>query len=267
MNNEARDKLARMVKSYGAQICNTPKTCEIFLKQQVGDCEELEVLTRALREGVVGRLLKHRTSQPWEALAVELTRDLVATGMKEEEAAWAVESWAMALGKHPNAAPAPEPERDRWEPAKPLTETAPAAQQFTGQLIVAIGGGLGAAAGVFVLLGILLLYDLSSGMPAGAPLPDWMVSQKQQQEIGMIRLIVLIVLMVIAGGCGAAGGFGGWLLAKGEPQLAWKGAIRAFGAAFLGTAFFLKLAGFFGMIGGALIGPFGAAAALAFRGD
>jgi hypothetical protein len=117
VNDGARDKLIRMVKSHGVRIGSTPQSCEIFLKQLGADYrEELEALTKALREGLVGRLLK--SSQPWKEFAGELTRDLVGSGMRQEVANWVVVSWAMALGKHPSASGPAEPDRIPTEPPK-----------------------------------------------------------------------------------------------------------------------------------------------------
>jgi hypothetical protein len=230
MNEKAREQLARMVQAYGSQVCATPGTCIVFLKQYCVEYpEEAEALSKALRDGVVTRLLQNQSVQSWDKLGADLIRDLVAAGMSEEAADWTVVSWAMALGKHPNSAfveptRPTEPPRDASAP--------PVHKKVAGQMLVGLGGGFGAAAGVFFAIGILLI-TAQSLLPS---LRDRWVSQSTAENAHWHRLIGLLIVTASAGIAGWLGGFFGWLLGRGDPHVAWRGAGRACVSAFLVAA-------------------------------
>jgi hypothetical protein len=161
MNDLAREKLFEVISSCGRTIYNTPRTAEMMLNANCGAFpDEKRVLVQALQRGVVADMVGAPRTHTWEEvsnpLAVKLAKQ---AGVGEDEARWAVESWAMALGLHPDSAPAPE--QNVVAVRGPLEEgkaKAPHwAAPYVQPIMVGIGGGVGAmACGIIVALAQLL---------------------------------------------------------------------------------------------------------------
>ena len=264
MNDLARTRLFDIVKSYGQTVWNTPSTCEIFLHQRCGDLPvERQLLTQALRRGTVSRLIEAK-DQPYVMLSGRLTSELASqAGVSEADARWAVDSWALALGRHPStAAPPPTP-----SPPVPVeeaeTQCAVTSSKIWPPLIVALGGALGAVFATLLLT--FLLYTLISS-PRGP-------TKVQTDAIAM----VVGLMMTVAGAIGGAiGGGSGWLLIQAQtipPRSSdiarWR-LIRGFLGA-LGGAFGATLLGgwFGGVVGigmGGLTGGFSGSVVAGIRG-
>ena len=115
-----------------------------------------------------------------------------------------------------------------------------------------------------VIVGIMVL--LENVMPTY--MPDRWVPKSAQDQLHFNLLLFVLLAMGVAGICGAVGGFFGWLLGGGEPKAAWKGAIRAFGAAFLMAAVGCRLRFALLLVPiGTLVASAGAALSVAFLGD
>jgi hypothetical protein len=265
MNDLARSKLFSIVKSYGQTVCNTPSTCEIFLNQHCGDLPaERQLLTEALRRGTVSRLIEDK-DQPYAVLSGRLVSALVEeAGVSEADARWAVDSWALVLGRHPStAAPPPPP-----PPAPVLVETEDVGSSWTSSkiwppLIVALGGGIGAVFATLVFT--FLLYTLVSN-------PRGHTGFHADALAAVVGLI-----MIVAGALGGAlGAGGGWLLIQVQtlpPRFSdiarWR-LVRGFLAALGGAFGATLLGGWFGGLGGialgGLMGSFSGAVASGLRG-
>jgi hypothetical protein len=100
MNDLAREKLCKMVGSYGRALCDDPQRCEALLRDLcAGHRSEVNVLVCALKERVAAELLASSASTPREVLLARLTDRLEDNlGLSHEAARWSVESWALALG-------------------------------------------------------------------------------------------------------------------------------------------------------------------------
>src|SRR5262249_39761190 len=146
MNDLARKKLFHIVKTYGRTVCNTPRTCEIFLHQH---CEafpdERQLLVEALRHGTVTDLLDLQAGPAWAVVSEPLVNDLAGrASISPLDARWTVDSWALALGKHPDTAPPPPPPPGLEEPEEEPAANDVASSKLWPPIIVGIGGGIGA---------------------------------------------------------------------------------------------------------------------------
>ncbi len=104
MNDLARKKLCDFINNYGPTVCSTPATCKMVLGQQCADFPaEKDLLLRALDRGAVTGVMKAPVGGPWDDLVTTVAGSSVAPA----DARWAVESWAIAMGKHPDIAPPP----------------------------------------------------------------------------------------------------------------------------------------------------------------
>src|SRR5262245_970959 len=97
-DDPARRTLGEILATHGRSLCDEPKRLEALLRDLCPTCKrEIYLLTGALREQVPQALLV--AAGPRDLLLTRLTsrlRDDLA--LTDEAAAWAVESWALALG-------------------------------------------------------------------------------------------------------------------------------------------------------------------------
>jgi hypothetical protein len=266
MNDEARVALGHVVKRYGPAICNTPRSCELFIRQACGPFpDESRVLIAALRQGVTDDLFGYQpTQKPWDEFTNGLrTRLQSGAGLAESEGDWAVDTWARVLGRHPeNWKEIPMPVRP---PSKiEDTENKPKenrAVKTAMAIIVAIGGGLGGAMGAALVPGTLLITSAYAKLPifntsvrSGAPTSVW-----------LLVALALFILGSIGFVGGAAGAALGWLHGRGD-QGHWTAFTTACGGAFASSALGSYFCGIFGSFFGAALGAFGAATHSARRG-
>jgi thiol:disulfide interchange protein len=263
MNDLARGKLLKIVKAYGRTVCNTPRTCEIFLQQQCADFPaECQLLIKALHVGTVAELLELKGAQPWAEVIAPLVRALAdGAGVPAEDARWAVDSWALALGTHPDTA-VPPPVLLVEAPAEQAPSPV-ANSRIWPPFIVGLGGSIGAC--LATLLFTLLIYTLISGprVPGG--------------RAGAIAVLVGIVLAIAGAAGGGIGGAIGWLLIQAQTlptpraaELARLRLVRGFlstlaaaaGATLLGG----WLIGLLGIALGALVGGFSGAVVSGMKG-
>jgi hypothetical protein len=103
MNEAARQTLCELVATYGAGLSADARRCEGLLRDFGGQYRrEIFVLTSAVREGVAAELLAGPGPLPLSAHVAQLRRRLEEhLALTPDAAAWAVESWAIALGVVP----------------------------------------------------------------------------------------------------------------------------------------------------------------------
>jgi hypothetical protein len=117
MNDLPRQKLCELMAQHGPSLCDDARRCKALLKEQCGPYkQELRLLIDALTDEVTDELLTAPADEPRPALVARLTKRLRENlDLSEEDARWAVESWALALkvisAPEPTAAPplVPEP--------------------------------------------------------------------------------------------------------------------------------------------------------------
>jgi WD40 repeat protein len=108
MTELLRQKLCDIVTTHGPAVADDPRRCGELLRQAVPeDGAGVTALLGALEARVPARLALLTEPLALAPLTSGLVRRLVEDqGLSEEAARWAVESWAVALGKGDGAAPA-----------------------------------------------------------------------------------------------------------------------------------------------------------------
>lgn len=99
MTDLLRQKLCDIVAAHGPSVADDPRRCAELLRQAAPeDGAGVEALVRASEARVPARLAV--LAEPLAPVTSGLVRRLVEEqGLSEETARWAVESWAVALGK------------------------------------------------------------------------------------------------------------------------------------------------------------------------
>jgi hypothetical protein len=254
MNDQARKKLCDVIANYGSTICNTPRTCVMVLGQQCAEFPaEKDLLLRALERGAVNGIAKAPVGGPWD----EEIKTVAGSSVKPEDARWAVESWAIALGKHPDAAPLPpEPVISMHAPSDAV-RSGGVVRTAGSTLAVAIGGGIGGAftSMILTLVFIVLLVEVP-GIHTG---------------LTSFMAFVIIVIFGVIGGMGAAFGAGlGWTVIQTQSSALSlsteqlnrrlrKGFMSALVASMVGVAIPGYFFGVFGMVVGGFLGGLGGA--------
>ena len=101
MNDEARQKLREIVGEIGSNVSDNPQVWRGYLTDRLAEYTlERQALISALNENIPDDLLSSQTSLPPVVQIERLTQKLVdRLGLQNEVARWAVESWALALGR------------------------------------------------------------------------------------------------------------------------------------------------------------------------
>jgi len=109
MTDVLRQKLCDLVAAHGLGVADDPRRCGELLRESApDDGEGVEALVRALEARVPARLALLTEPLALAPLTSGLVRRLVdEQGLSEEAARWAVESWAVALGKGGDGEAAP----------------------------------------------------------------------------------------------------------------------------------------------------------------
>jgi hypothetical protein len=168
MNDQARKKLCDVIANYGSTICNTPRTCVMVLGQACAEFPaEKDLLLRALDRGAVTGVIKAPVGGPWE----EEIKRVAGSSVAPADAKWAVESWAIALGKHPDAAPLP-PEPVISKHAPPDATKTGVVRATGSTMLVGIGGAMGGAFTSMVLMLVAVILTVKAppfdfGLPVG----------------------------------------------------------------------------------------------------
>ena len=101
MNHIIRQKLREILTRFGVETVKDPKRMQGLLRDDCGEQRrEVNVLIAVLQEGVPGELLAHDPRLPEKAMAERLIKRLEDNlSITRASARWAVETWAVALGK------------------------------------------------------------------------------------------------------------------------------------------------------------------------
>src|SRR5215510_13255519 len=101
MDATPRQKLRELITTYGHTVLDDPGRCEGLLRDVCGQYRrEITVLVSALKEGVGTELLTASEGVPIEVLLARQTQRLQDDlGLTADAGRWAVESWALALGR------------------------------------------------------------------------------------------------------------------------------------------------------------------------
>lgn len=162
MIDQPRETLCELIATYGRALCDDPRRCEALLRDLCGTHRrEIHVLVSALRERVAADLLAASEGVPREVLWARLTQRLQDNlGLTEDLARWAVDSWALALGKFSPAEPSVAAASSALSAPVAAVGVAPTRRR---QLMLA---GLGAGFGLLTILAIVL-FKLPQPSPQG----------------------------------------------------------------------------------------------------
>jgi hypothetical protein len=102
MNDLPRQKLKEIITQYGQSLCDEPQRCEALLRDFCGQYkQEIFLLVSALKQGVA-KDLSSSSQVPIELLLGRLVKQMQNDlGLTEQAARYAVETWALVLGKLP----------------------------------------------------------------------------------------------------------------------------------------------------------------------
>jgi hypothetical protein len=199
MNDLARQKLCEMIANYGPTLCNTPGTCKMVLGQHCLDFPaEKELFLRVLDKGAVAGVMRGPVGGPWD----DLVKQVAGSSDSDSDVRWAVESWAMALGKHPEAAPLP-PEPNIYS-LSTLPDAMKSGETSTkgSVLAVAIGGAIGGGVPGFMIL-------ILAGTMMGVKL-----TRNGVDSPGGMAILIVFMAAVICAVCGGSGAAVGWWIVQ-----------------------------------------------------
>lgn len=116
MNNQVRTALAKLMAQAGDSLLADPRRLRAALSDECPSFKrEVSVLMAAVEHRIPAELQTKSSSQPWPTVAGRLVKRLVDdAGLSEAGALWAVETWALALGRID--ASALTPHRDAIQP-------------------------------------------------------------------------------------------------------------------------------------------------------
>jgi dipeptidyl aminopeptidase/acylaminoacyl peptidase len=108
MNDRLRQTLCDIVAAHGPSVADDAKRFGDLLRASSEDRAGVDALLRALEAHVPARLTVLTESPTVGPVASGLVRRLVEEhGLSEDAARWAVDAWAVALGKSPDGAAGP----------------------------------------------------------------------------------------------------------------------------------------------------------------
>ncbi len=195
MNDQARQKLCDFITNYSPTICNTPGTCKMVLGQQCADFPaEKDLLLRALDRGAVTGVMKAPVGGPWD----DLVTKVAGSSVSPDDARWAVESWAIALGRHPDAAP-PPPEPVPSMNAPPTATKTGVARAAGSTMAVAVGGAIGGGFTSAVIMLVMTVLAVKMG-PYDFGIPLW------------IAIVLILFGGAFGGVLGGSGAALGWTI-------------------------------------------------------
>lgn len=210
-------------------------------------------------------MLAKEGGRSWDSLSYELAEQLRASAsLSEEEATWAIDSWGLALGKHPQAvalaSAAPPPLSPDQDPTI-RNEDNLKLKAFTP--IVALGGAAGSGLGA-LLLGIVIFLMMSAGADLTAKFKK--TDPRMKEAAAAAEVASFMVVLLLVGSAVVSGGLGGglgWFVGRGTSK-PWVGFWSTFSAGLIATAIATRLCPCFSTVFVAFIATFGAALSSAY---
>ena len=100
MHNKPQEVLCDLIAKHGRSLAEDKGRCSALLRDYCSAYKaEINILITALDEQVPSLLIKQPTSSPADVVISQLVKRLrIDRGLAEENARWAVETWALALG-------------------------------------------------------------------------------------------------------------------------------------------------------------------------
>lgn len=205
MHEIPRQKLCELIAVHGRSLHQDRRRCEGLLQDVCGGHQqEVFVLMSALKENVATELLSTSDGVPKEVLLARLTKRLEGNlGFRGDVARWAVESWALALGKISQK----EVEEAGASSPQPTAPVSPLPPTPTVQPPITSSPSQGTK-NMSVL--VLLVFRLITGDIYGAV---WFLKRKwyfnglrSSQRLGTAAPVFIIVMLIVYLLCSFAGG-------------------------------------------------------------
>lgn len=231
MQEKAREIFIGMIRDCGTDIVRMRASFEMYLGQYLIDYpEEKQLLHDAFRVGIPEKILQHAGEKDYDKYLTRLgPRFAEAAKRLDDECAWGVETWAMALGRTADYAAPAAPDRVYLEDLIPEeSHTKKVATGTAMAIIVSAGGGLGAGLAALLWPLVGAVAGFSSRYYAG----DTENAIKTEYD----QTIYFVMIFLTAAAVGAFGALGGWLFGRGA-EYPWAGFSIAFGTAL--TMFFI----------------------------
>jgi hypothetical protein len=227
MDEQIRQHLAELIADHGRSLCTTPRVVSMMLRQACPDAADpIHEIELALMHGCVAPML---VGLPELADVEELTRKLIdATGMNEDRARWAVETWVFALCREKPATSSITRDWSQWNRLDVSQEIVGGTSTYRRSVVhLLIVAAAGASGGAFMSVLALLTPHLrwfEIWQSAISDLPSWAQS------------LAPILLGAMGGG---TGGLLGWIIGGGR---SWT--YDAFGGTTLGMMYFSSVNAF-----------------------
>jgi len=160
--DRVQQKLCEILATQGRSLCEDPQRCEDLLRDLGSEHErEISILIRALREGVAADLIRSQGSVPSELLLGKWTQRLQDNlALPGDVARWAVESWALALGRGSPVTHRPHGTKPVAPPERTLSEILESSGvrgMFIGAILGVVAGGI---LGVVIVVPTSILENL-----------------------------------------------------------------------------------------------------------
>ncbi len=107
MSELVRCKLRELIARHGQPLCDRPDELEALLRAECPQFpRQIQILMRALHCRIPAELLAAPEGGPWDVASAPAEKRLAAElRCSPEDVRWAVETWAVALGRGPRQAP------------------------------------------------------------------------------------------------------------------------------------------------------------------
>jgi hypothetical protein len=242
MSNPAVESLKGVLGRYGSSVCQTPRMCEMMIRQS---CHlppaEVQALMAAVNTNVVTRLIKNPDSDHAQLAALLSQEAHVAPAT----AKWAVESWAAAIGSA-LARPGPQTWKDVDAPDEFRREARrPVRLALVGLLLV---GATGLVAGA--LPGVVTGVGIQQRQPWALEIQEHSRMSDEKSRVLNAREFAAF-FGVLGGFSGMIGASLGWMFG-GHTRLSPGRVMGAMIGAFLSGAD----GAFLGMVNGGAVGAF-----------
>jgi hypothetical protein len=254
VDDSARYVLQQLVGQYGIGVYQVPRSCELFIRQACGPYpRESRVLIEALHEGVPGELSQFSPDHhSWIAVADSLSDRLRRRGLADDEARWAVETWAKALSRHPDHFQTP-PHQTTSSQSLAFPEGKDPSARGLVLLLSAGGGAVGGFLGSVCIPASVLLTSVAAKVPH---LHSTMRACGVKDIGAGVTLVLLLFGIVGAFGGTLGAALGIWFSKAERPS--WATALAPFGAAFFPTLLGTYFLSFTGACLASGLGAFGA---------
>lgn len=231
MTDDARTAFISMVRDCGNDIVRMQASFEMYLNQYMVDYpEEKKLLLDAFRVGIPEKILQHAGDQGYDKYLQNLGPRFAEAGRRPvEEAAWGVETWALALNRTADYVAPVVQERVYLDDLIP--EESEAKKFATGTamaVIVSSGGALGAGLASLVWPLAMTAMGLSAQI--------YVSSQETPVKTDAEQILAIAIIFFMSAMVGGLGALGGWLFGRGS-ELPWSGFSVAFFTAM--TMFFI----------------------------